>query len=51
MKYLSLPSCPAPVLTVDEVAIKLVLSWNGRPVSHLGEESLGPVGSSRFIYI
>lgn len=33
-----------PMLTVDEVTIELVLTWNGRPVNHLGEESLGGVG-------
>lgn len=44
LKHLSLPSCPMPMLTVDEVTIELVLTWNGRPVNHLGEESLGGVG-------
>lgn len=44
LKYLSLPSFLMPVLTVDEVTIELVLTWNQRPVNHLGEESLGAVG-------
>ena len=30
-----------PVLTVHEVTIELVLTWNRKPVNHLGEESLG----------